>query len=248
MDKTDKLIPNYIVNFLLGKAESEEHKLCRWPQWEQCFFILDEFLKEFGTKANISSDQDYVITRRNFKYDPPGTRRITLKGVPNLSRLRWTHDANKLWTSTLEGDAPHPVTLNRTRIASSRIGIPKHDGSGHEIPQVCILLGDQEPVGSSTPFNQSLMLAVSERFYATRKAEYWADVVARLARLIRAVRVGRTTCPWSQSILAGATMVSTCVGHDSYAIRNTLDFNGYFHQWEYLPLQSQDGGIRSPSS
>jgi hypothetical protein len=236
MSQPEEARPRYIVHFFLGLAESEEQKLCRWSQWEQCYLVLDEILKPFGAKANLSSDQDYVVALRNYKSDPPSTRRVTYKTVPHISRLRWTHEANRVWTSTLEGNEAHPVVLNRTRIASSKIGIPKYDGSGREIPEICILLGDQEPAASSAAFNQSLMLAVSERLYATRPVDYWNGLIARLSLLIRAVRVGRTSCPWSQGITVNGSMVSTCVGHDSYAIRNTLDFNSYFHQWEYLPV------------
>lgn len=226
--------PKYIVHFFLGLAESEEEKLCRWAQWEQCYLALDDILKEFGSKANLSSEQDYEIAKRNLKSDPPGMRRVTFKKVPNISRLRWTYEANQLWTSTLQGDGPHPVQLDRTRIASSKIGIPKQDGSGREIPEICILLGDQTPVESSTLCNQSLMLAVSERFYATRTADYWNELIARLSSLIRAVRVGRTICPWSQSITVCGEMYSTCVGYSSYKIQDSLEFNSYFHKWEYL--------------
>lgn len=234
MSEIRDIAPNYVVHFFLGRAESEEQKLCHWLQWEQCFFLLDDLLKEFGSKANLSSDQDFVVPVRNLKSDPPGTKRITLKTVPHISRLRWTLAANKLWTSTLEGNGPYPVSLNRTRIASSKIGIPKHDGSGKEIPEICILLGDQEPVDYGSVFNQSLMLAVSERFYATRTVDYWNELIARLSILTRAMRVGITKCPWSQGVRVNGSMVATCVGFDSYAIRNSLDFNTYFHKWDYL--------------
>ncbi|HEX4329818.1 MAG TPA: hypothetical protein VH105_23725 [Burkholderiales bacterium] len=231
---------NYLVHFFLGKVGAEALKLCRWPQWEQCFRLFDELVGPFGKSASITSEQAYQIPLRKLKSDPPGTYRVTLKKVPGLARLGWNLDNNRKWSQKLEELDPYPIELCNTTIVSSTKG-------GN--PELCILLGDQNPltaadgsyIGEKFIYNQSLTISVSERLHAARSAEYWDDLVARLSVLIGAVRVGRATRPWIRSadqrsaVSASPMLVSSCLGYGSFTKRyDSLDFDDRFQEWTYL--------------
>jgi hypothetical protein len=189
---------NYVVITILGKAESEELKFFRWPQWKEVCDILDVLLSDFGaTPYYAFCDIHFSIPLKPRKNDPPGANFVTARSVP-LGRLRWTSEHNKKWSQKLDKpyeykECEYPVHLLSACVASSK----------NDKPPVVQVMIQNRPVADM--FNQVISIAVNEKFYKTKQKEcwqatrkdYWKILTEKLAENTSAVCIGKTIRPWA---------------------------------------------------
>src|SRR5262249_6819067 len=152
-------------------AESEEGKIFLWPQWERCFFLLDEILQPFARTAFIKSNQAFEIPLRAHRGDPPGMRRLTFKPVA-LGRLHWHYEDNRKWSQRPLEKGEFPIRLLDTQIVSSnRRTCP---------PEIQVFVCNRDSVPGAA-YNQILTVSVAEPTFRERPAEFWQGLMNELA-------------------------------------------------------------------
>jgi hypothetical protein len=240
----------YVVYYLIGLAEREDRKVYRWSQWEKCFYLFDELLRPYAKSSKIECGLSRVIPLRPLKNDPPGTQRVTSKKVP-LGRLRWSHEHNKKWSQRLDEPLPRGerIELHYFRALSRspssvapievQIGINTHQ---------CMPEGAWGVPGWAPKWDQLLTITVDMQTYSSRPEGYWANLVAQLTPLVRAVRIARTQRPWwlERPLTRGHALpdhlpkgVPVTEGHslaDANLIgrQDSLDLDTSWQKWEYL--------------
>lgn len=215
----------YVVYCLLGMAESEEHKVFHWPQWERCFYLFNPLLEPFGKKSFVKSSQAYEIPLKARKNDPPGIRPVTFKPVP-LGRLRWTYDDNKKWSQKPLEQGEYPIRFFDTQILSS------HAKTHLAEIQVYVCNRDSVP---GAAYNQILTLSVAEPLFRSRPEDSWDALVNELAPIIRAVRIGRTAREWwLQRPRDNQTEGSSLAGAHFTKRYDSLELEDSWQTWEYL--------------
>lgn len=225
MDRNAFATDPYVVTCLLGRAGSEERKLCLWPQWEPCRLLLDPLFQPFVRTSALFCDLVFEVPLAPLRSDPPGTRRVTYRRVP-LGRLRWTAEDHRTWSERPLLPAPHPIRVVGARMVSSR------DARTPPQVQVHLVNGFCAPEAAH---DQVLALTVSEAVFAGRSGAFWDDLVEGLAACVQAVRVGRTVRPWWLERPRGALTEGSSLADARFATRyDRLDLDETWQTWETL--------------
>jgi len=215
----------YIVYCLLGMAESEDHKIFLWPQWERCFFLLDPIFSPFVKTSFIKSSQAYEIALKARKADPPAIRRVTHKPV-SMGRLRWTYEDNRKWSEKPMEQGEHPIRMLHTQILSS-------NAKTHPA-EIQVYICNRDSVAGAA-YNQILTVTIADPSFRTRPTGYWQCLVNDLASLVRAVRIGRTVRPWWLERMQGNTTEGSSLAGAHFTKRyDSLDLEDSWQTWEYL--------------